>query len=105
VAGNPNRGENERTAAYQMNRRRFSSTPGYHNVLPRVFPYRVKSSIEFANQLINFLTEVHRDGFALTSHPKSDDGHVHLWMSSENAEYLEQFGEITSSMLERTGGE
>lgn len=62
--------------------------PGYHSVLPRVFPYRARVSREYAWTLIRELNDVHRDGYALTSHPSAADGHVHLWLSASNAEYL-----------------
>lgn len=100
MAGNPDKaGRTGRE--YQMGRRRYTKVPGYHSVLPRVFPFRVWTSTEHAHQLVNELQAVDRTGFALTEHASSIDGHVHLWLSQENAEYLENLG-MTGSNMEAT---
>lgn len=102
MPGNPDK-EGRTNPEYQMGRRRYSKAPGYHGVLPRVFPYRVRCSYELAAYSISVLTDLERSGFALTSHPASSDGHVHLWLSEENAEYLVELGGLISErMLERT---
>lgn len=76
--------------------------PGYHSVLPRVFPWRIWLSKEQAENLIDTLLEVGHTGFALTEHPSSMDGHVHLWLSAENAEYVDT---LDTYNVESTGGE
>jgi hypothetical protein len=101
MPGNPDK-EGQTGPKYQMGRRRHSKVPGYHGVLPRVFPYRVRCSYELADNCIYVLTEMQKTGFALTSHPASSDGHVHLWLSEESAEYLVEFGFLSKGMLEET---
>lgn len=75
--------------------------PGYHSVLPRVFPFRVWTSSDHAYQMVNELMGVDRTGFAVTSHPSSLDGHVHLWLSEESAEFLTFLG-ILGDNIETT---
>jgi len=87
MVGNPDK-DGRKGRTYQMGRRRFTSAPGYHSVLPRVFPFRWRCTQEQATHVIAVMLNVGRDGFALTSHPTTIDGHVHLWLSAENAEYL-----------------
>lgn len=87
MVGNPEK-EGRKNPIYQLGRRRHTKVPGYFGVLPRVFPYRYRCSLSSAHQLIDVLIAVDRDGFAVTSHPSTVDGHVHLWLSEENAAYL-----------------
>lgn len=102
MPGNPNK-DGRRGPGYQMGRRRNTRVPGYHSVLPRVFPYRWKCTHEQAVYAICDMLDVGRDGFALTSHPTTKDGHVHLWLSAENAEYLvETLDMVQPQQLEAT---
>lgn len=100
MAGNPNK-IGRKNPTYQVGRRRHTTVPGYHSILPRVFPYRYRCDLAAAHQAIDVLIAVERDGFAVTSHPATIDGHVHLWLSEGNAEYLvETVGLIRAESLE-----
>lgn len=87
MPGNPNK-EGRDNPQYQMGRRRYTKVPGYHSVLPRVFPFRYRTTQEQAVHLVCDLLDGEYTGFALTAHPSSFDGHMHLWLSVECAEYL-----------------
>lgn len=89
-------------AAYQMGRRRFTAVPGYASTLPRVFPFKIRLSLQHAQQCIEEMMEAEYAGFAVTSHPATTDGHVHLWVSVEMAEYLTFMDLVSSGMLEGT---
>jgi hypothetical protein len=86
--------------AYQMGRRRFTAVPGYASVLPRVFPFRMRTSENHAAQCIQAMLDNGYTGFALTSHPSTVDGHVHLWVSSEMAEFLYRLDLVPTGGLE-----
>jgi hypothetical protein len=87
MPGNPGK-QGRTSAAYQMGRRRLTKVPGYHSVLPRVFPMVWRGTLEDAGRCVNWLIESGSDGFAVTSHPSTLDGHVHLWLSVNCAESL-----------------
>lgn len=87
MAGTPGK-EGKSNPKYQMNRRRFTSAPGFHSYLPRVFAYKWRCSFESGETVIKALLEVGRTNFAFTTHPSTRDGHCHLWLTPDNAEYL-----------------
>lgn len=95
--------DSRKGAAYQMGRRRFTAVPGYASVLPRVFPFRIRTSEEHADLCIQAMLYNEYTGFALTSHPSSMDGHVHLWVSNEMAEFLNRMDMVPSGSMEATG--
>lgn len=78
-----------------MGRRRFTRAPGYHSVLPRVFPFKREISLEEASSLIVFLVQEEHTGYALSRHPSTLDGHVTFWMSNEIAEILVGGGHLS----------
>jgi hypothetical protein len=88
-------------AAYQMGRRRYTAAPGYGSVLPRVFPFRIRTSESHAARCINSMMDNGYTGFALTSHPSTVDGHVHLWLSNEMGEYLVRMDLVGYGSLEK----
>lgn len=94
---NPRKG-----AAYQIGRRRHTAVPGYAAILPRVFPFRIRTSELSATQCIQAMLENDYTGFALTSHPSTIDGHVHLWLSTEMADFLVRIDYISGGRLEKT---
>lgn len=100
MAGNPDK-DGRKNPRYQMGRRRLTLTPGYHSVLPRVFPFRFRCSAESASHLIGCMMGSGYTGFCLTSHPSTVDGHVHLWLSAECAEFLVEYHQVSFDGLER----
>jgi hypothetical protein len=91
--------------------------PGYHGRLPHVFPYYWEGGLEevqnlaerlMDNSVTGFvedehwgLDEVSASGaaglwFAVTGHPKTVDGHVTLWLSSQAAQWLLRMGMVAS---------
>ena len=90
MAGNPSKaGQQNKT--YQVDRRRYTRVPGYHSILPRAFPFKKDMSREDAEWLVGVVLdsgELDMTGIAVTSHPRTLDGHVTVWMSAEVAEAL-----------------
>src|SRR5688572_28879477 len=85
----------QRGAKYQMNRRRFTTNPGYFRYLPRVFPFYVQRSNEDVHRLVVRLNgeNLNRTAddclcFAVTTHSRTLDGHVTLWLDVEAMEWL-----------------
>lgn len=76
--------------------------PGYHGILPRVFPFRRSCAIETADVIVNTLMREGLTGFAVTSHPSTLDGHVDVWLSTEAAQFLVEVGVLFESELEAT---
>ena len=87
MPGNPEK-RGRTNVSYQMGRRRLTKVPGYHSVLPRVFPMVWLGSAEDVGSCVNWLIESGSDGFAVTSHPSTLDGHIHLWLSVDCCESL-----------------
>lgn len=102
MAGRANRPERERTAEFQMNRRRFTDNPGYGTVLPRVFPYRLVTDADAALHFAGLIVSVGRTGFAITSSSLDMTGRTFLWLSADNVEYLEDMGYLARNTLELT---
>lgn len=102
MAGRPNRPENQRNSEFQMNRRRFTDSPGYGTVLPRVFPYRLSTDPDAALHFAGLMIDVGRTGFAITAHAQDPTGRCYLWLSSDNVEYLEDMGYLSRASLEIT---
>lgn len=80
--------EGGRFVNYQKDRRRYTRAPGYHAVMPRVFPFYKTISYDEMKILVRVLWREELTGFAVTSHPSSMDGSIRLWLSQECAEVL-----------------
>lgn len=91
--------EKERSPKKQINRRRLTKVPGYSAFLPRVFPWVWVGSVEETANCVRWLLEGELQGFALTSHPGTLDGHVNLWLSVPCAESLIRGDLIRQSSL------
>lgn len=101
MVGSP-KNEGRKNPKYQLDRRRFTKVPGYTAFLPRIFPYRWRCAPAEAYVAMDAMKEADRFGYAISAHPSSTDGHIHLWLSADNAEYLVDLGYISLGSLEAT---
>lgn len=82
----------ERHSRAHQNRRKYTATPGYYGVLPRVFPYKKKCSLDFALGLLQAIQQLEPEaitGVAITTHPSDGYGVVTMWFSSTLGDYIE----------------
>lgn len=83
----------------QMERRRYTTVPRYHGHLPKVFPYRYNCSMEEVEVVVSQLQSQGVNGYAVTSHPRSTDGHVTVWLSVECSQVLLDLGVFSEEKL------